>query len=563
VTSMLEQLSHTDPMKENAKLRSRIYKLERIIRALTKAENTSDISFIEKAENILKQSEEKYRKLVDNSIVGVFKLTLEGEMLFANNALIRMLEYASVDAFLNESVTVLFTISGTGEKLLSIIKEQNEVSNFRTEVNTKNGNTIHVSINAQLEDNEISGVVIDITEKVKTEQKLADQNEILRIINDELVKAKEKAEESDKLKSSFLANMSHEIRTPMNAILGFANLLKTKNYTEENKRTYIEIINSKSRQLLQIITDIIDISKIEAGQISIFNKYFQINPMLNELFLSFENIRKQDNKPLRIKFRPGLPDNDDYIFSDKVRIEQILTNYLSNAYKFTDTGTIELGYKVKENELLFYVEDTGIGLTPEDQKIIFDRFSQVDSSHSRSYGGTGLGLAISKGLAERMNGQIYVESQVGKGSVFYLKIPFIKGKSLAPVEKVFDESAYDWSNKTILIAEDEVDNFTFFESLFKATRATILWAKNGVEAVELCRLNTAIDVVLMDVKMPSMDGLEATRQIKRIRNTLPVIVQTAYALSADEENCMKAGCDAYISKPIKIEFLFQLMQKYI
>ena len=213
--------------------------------------------------------------------------------------------------------------------------------------------------------------------------------------------------------------------------------------------------------------------------------------------------------------------------------------------------------------IIFFVRDTGIGMTAEEQKIVFDRFRQADASHSRSYSGTGLGLAISKGLAERMKGQIYVESEFSKGSVFYLELPYIKGVSFAQAEKVFDESSFDWSDKTILIAEDEEDNYTFLEVLLKVTGANILWARNGIEAVEMCRKNAGINLVLMDIKMPHMDGIEATTQIKRSRSTLPVIVQTAYAMSADEENCIKAGCDAYISKPIKIESLFKVIKQYI
>jgi signal transduction histidine kinase/CheY-like chemotaxis protein len=394
-------------------------------------------------------------------------------------------------------------------------------------------------------------------------KKLKEQNEILRIINDELIRSKEKAEESDKLKSSFLANMSHEIRTPMNAILGFANLLKNTNFSDERKLTFIDIINSKSKQLLQIITDIIDISKIEAGQISIFNKSFPLNRMVQELYLSFDNLRKQDNKPVILNYSVGLPDGEDGIFSDKIRIEQILSNFLSNAYKFTDTGNIEIGYRIENASITFFVKDTGIGITPGEQKVIFDRFRQVESSHSRSYSGTGLGLAISKGLAERMNGQIYVESDFGKGSVFYLTLPYFKQPSVTPAEKAFNESVFDWSDKTILIAEDEEDNFTFLEVLLKVTGARIIWAKNGLEAVSLCRKNSDIDLVLMDIKLPVLDGMEATLQIKNIRPTLPVIVQTAYAMAADEEQCLKCGCDAYLSKPIKIEPLFRLIKEYI
>jgi PAS domain S-box-containing protein len=671
-----------------------------------------DITERKKFEDMIRESEKKYRNLVDNSNVAVFTTTSEGRIVFINETGSRILEFPDKDSLLLEDVTRLYAVRSTRDEFLRLLKERHEVSDFRAECMTKLNRSIIISINAKLENNLISGIFIDITDKVRAEQKLidlnrelqeinervsvinaelrksealkkallnnlphmawmkdkegvylsvnesfarsrnqipqevvgktdldlypgkiamkyrkedkevmekrkehffyektgklwfetykapifnetgeviglsgisleitsrkqaeeeirayskklAEQNEILRIINDELVRAKERAEESDKLKSSFLANMSHEIRTPMNAILGFANLLKNKNFSNERKHTFIDIINSKSKQLLQIITDIIDISKIEAGQISIFNKTFSVNAMISELYLSFENIRKQDNKSISLGYSLPFPDGNDFIYSDKIRIEQILTNFLSNAYKFTDSGSVEIGYRIEEPTIILYVKDTGIGIAPEKQKVIFDRFRQVETAHNRTYGGTGLGLAISKGLAEKMGGKIYVESELSKGSVFYLKLPYIKQPSQVLLEKTFDESVFDWSGKTILIAEDEEDNYTFLEVLLKVTGANILWARNGLEAVNLCQKNSNINLVLMDIKMPLMDGLEATQQIKNIRKTLPVIVQTAYAMSADEETCLKYGCDAYVSKPIRIESLFSLIKEHM
>jgi PAS domain S-box-containing protein len=529
-----------------------------------------DITDKNQFENRLKESEEKYRTLVDNSNVAVFTSTPEGKIVFINDAGSHILEYNDKEELLRENTYRFYALKGARDLLLQQLRKRKEVSDFRAEFLTRNARSITVSISAKMENDMISGVFMDISEKVKAEQKLIDLNNELREINEkvnfinvELVRSKEKAEESDKLKSSFLANMSHEIRTPMNAILGFANLLKNKNFSDERKMTFIDIINSKSKQLLQIITDIIDISKIEAGQISIFNKSFPLNRMIQDLYLSFDNLRKQDNKPVTLHYSIGLPDGEDCLFSDKIRIEQILSNFLSNAYKFTNTGTIEVGYRIENAFITFFVKDTGIGIARGEQKVIFDRFRQVESSHSRSYSGTGLGLAISKGLAERMNGQIDVESETGKGSVFYLTLPYVKQPSVGSAEKAFDESSFDWSDKTILIAEDEEANYTFLEVLLKVTGARIMWAKNGLEAVSLCRRHSDINLVLMDIKMPLLDGLEATRQIKNLRTTLPVIVQTAYAMAADEDQCLKCGCDAYMPKPIKSEPLFKLIQEYI
>ena len=415
----------------------------------------------------------------------------------------------------------------------------------------------------------VTGISLDITKRKQIDEelklyskKLSEQNEILRIINDELVRAKEKAVESDRLKSSFLANMSHEIRTPMNAILGFSDLLKSNKFSDERKERFVEIINSKSRQLLQIITDIIDISKIEAGQIKISNKNFSINDLLRDLEISYRSIQKHEKKPIKLIIKLKLTDANSWIYADKLRIDQILNNFLSNAFKFTEKGEIELGYQIKEDKtIVFYVRDTGIGISNDEMKIIFDRFRQVSSSYDRIYGGTGLGLSISRGLAGKLGGSIWVESEVNKGSTFYLRIPYTKGEKSQKLSKK-TSVLYNWENKAILIAEDEDDNYSFLKMLLRPTRAKIVRAVNGLEAVEMGK-DPDINLVLMDIKLPELDGLEATKIIKKNRKTLPIIAQTAYAMSSDEEGCLQAGCDAYIAKPIKIDAFLKLIDQFL
>ena len=415
----------------------------------------------------------------------------------------------------------------------------------------------------------VTGISLDITKRKQIDEelklyskKLSEQNEILRIINDELVRAKEKAVESDRLKSSFLANMSHEIRTPMNAILGFSDLLKSNKFSDERKERFVEIINSKSRQLLQIITDIIDISKIEAGQIKISNKNFSINDLLRDLEISYHSIQKHEKKPIKLIIHLNLTDANSWICADKLRIDQILNNFLSNAFKFTEKGEIELGYQIKEDKtIVFYVRDTGIGISKDEMKIIFDRFRQVSSSYDRIYGGTGLGLSISRGLAGKLGGSIWVESEVNKGSTFYLRIPYTKGEKSQKLTKK-TSVLYNWENKAILIAEDEDDNYSFLKMLLRPTRAKIVRAVNGLEAVEMGK-DPDINLVLMDIKLPELDGLEATKIIKKNRKTLPIIAQTAYAMSSDEEGCLQAGCDAYIAKPIKIDAFLKLIDQFL
>jgi PAS domain S-box-containing protein len=409
----------------------------------------------------------------------------------------------------------------------------------------------------------VTGIALEITKRKANEEeirnyseKLAIQNVKLKLINDELKTAKEKAEESDKLKSAFLANMSHEIRTPMNAILGFATLIRNRVLSDEKRRDYIDLINTNCRQLLHIITDIIDISKIEAGQISIFNKNFLLNKLMNDLYMNYKHQIEVLKKPIEISFKNGLKNEDSAVFTDKVRVEQILTNLLSNALKFTDKGNIDMGYYVdRKRDLIFYVTDTGIGLTIEEQDVIFDRFRQVSSEFNRIYGGTGLGLSICKGLAERLGGRIWVESKLGKGSSFFFSMPYKPGIHMERPPEIDYMNTYRWMDRTILIAEDEETNYNLLESVLAPTQAEILWAKTGLEAIEMCGSNTSIDLVLMDMKMPDLSGFEATKKIKAARSNLPVLAQTAYAMATDEESCLKAGCDDYIAKPLRIDDL--------
>ena len=416
----------------------------------------------------------------------------------------------------------------------------------------------------------LTGISLEISKRKKNEEeirnyseRLAVQNVKLKLINDELKSAKEKAEESDKLKSAFLANMSHEIRTPMNAILGFATLIRNRTLTDEKRKQYIDLINSNCRQLLHIITDIIDISKIEAGQINIFNKNFQLNKILYELYLNYKNQLEVLKKPIELIFSPGMKNDESAIFTDKVRLEQILTNLLSNAFKFTETGSIELGYDIyKKRTIVFFVRDTGIGMNEEEQKIIFDRFRQVSTAYNKLYGGTGLGLSISKGLAEKLGGKIWVESELGKGSTFYFSIPYKPGVNFERPAQIDYQAQYNWAGRTILIAEDEDVNYSLLETILNPTRAELLRARTGLEAIRLCETREQIDAVLMDIKMPDLNGLEATKRIKALRNNIPIIAQTAYAMSTDEENCLHSGCDDYISKPLRIDELLRKIDHY-
>lgn len=387
----------------------------------------------------------------------------------------------------------------------------------------------------------------------------------------ELIKAKEKAEESDRLKSAFLANMSHEIRTPMNGIIGFAQMLAMPRITDEKRNNFVKLINNCSNQLLSIINDIIDVSKIEAGQVKLHNSNFSLNQMLEELFVFFKPA--MDSKNLAFSLTTGLPDQEAEIKADKGKLRQVLNNLLSNAMKFTHEGSIELAYEIqrKGNDqerdyILFRVVDTGVGIPDECLPTIFERFVQVDPSRTRKYGGTGLGLSISRSFVNLMKGEIWVKSVPDKGSVFYFSVPYIseeKKHEIVPSHAPLLSETYIWDKKTILIAEDEDINYQFIEELIAPTGAHIIRAENGIQAVEKANANNAIDIVLMDIKMPEMSGIEATKRIKLTRPDLPIIAQTAYAFSDDRAKALKAGCDDYIAKPIQGDKLLEMVNSML
>ncbi len=396
----------------------------------------------------------------------------------------------------------------------------------------------------------------DITSRIKMER--------------DLIAAKIKAEESDKLKTAFLANMSHEIRTPMNAIIGFAEMLHEEDYTPEEHTKFTNLIGENGRKLLAIIDDIIDIAKIESGQLKISAQRCSANKILFDNYYVLRELKtKLGKEQLEIRTSQNTPDENLQFISDPQRINQVITNLLSNALKYTYSGFIELGYKIANHDarknICFYVKDSGIGIPSAKSEIIFDRFRQVEENHTRITGGAGLGLAISKNIARLMGGDISVESEYGKGSTFSFSIPFKEVKTEGSYEQsspVIRENP-NWAGHEILIAEDEDSNYQLLDVMLRKSRVKVLRAYNGKEAVELIRSGRDFDLVLMDVRMPVMNGYEATAAIKEINPNLPVIAQTAFALSGDREISLSAGCDDYLSKPIKSEELYRIMSKFL
>ena len=384
----------------------------------------------------------------------------------------------------------------------------------------------------------------------------------------ELRKAKKEAEESDKLKSAFLANMSHEVRTPMNGIMGLAHLLANTDVDSETQQEYVNLILSSGNVLIRLLDDIMDVSRIEANQVVASKENFQLNELIKEVhgFFSTE-LEMSGKKVLELCYKVALDDASSSINTDRVKLRQILVNLLSNALKFTDTGRIEFGYQLQQDQsLLFYVSDTGIGISPEKQKCIFERFVQADDSLSRHFGGSGLGLSICKGFVDLLGGKIWVDSSPNKGAKFYFTIPDVNqsGKTVdKPVSLGLKVSDRNWEDKTILIVEDDHINYQLLEVVLKRTGVNLLHAVTGMDAVRFCKEQHKIDLVLMDVQLPEMNGFEAIKLIKQSQPDIPIIVQTANSMNEEKNRADEAGCQGFMTKPISLNKFMSEVDKFM
>lgn len=380
---------------------------------------------------------------------------------------------------------------------------------------------------------------------------------------DELIKAKNKAEESDRLKSAFLANMSHEIRTPMNGIIGFSELLKEPKLSGEEQQEFISHIEASSNRMLNIINDIISISTLESGDIELNEKEFNINEVIDNVFETLKI--KVERKNLEVLIDKGFNDENSTIISDKSKFTVILEKLISNAIKFTDDGSIEIGYKLNNDqnkELEFWVRDTGIGIPLSRQKAIYERFIQADIKDLKAHQGAGLGLTIAKSYVEILGGKIWQESIEDEGSCFYFTIPY-KAAGNTEEKEISDHKKFKSLNSLkVLIAEDDILSQEFISLSIESLTREILIADNGLEAVNVCSSNPDIDLVLMDIKMPVMDGYEATKKIRDFNKDVIIIAQTAYAMPEDIKNAFDAGCNEHIEKPVRTENLIKMLNLY-
>jgi PAS domain S-box-containing protein len=556
---------------------------------------TIDISERIQAELAIANSKLLLEQTFEQSPVAMVLLSMPDAIIrLANQTCIEFLGIEDEPSFVNTSLFDIkpswksYDLAGNEEQLedLPLVKSLQGIKTIATErqIIRKDGSVKYtlassfpiLDANGQI----VAGYLImtDITERKQAEllllekndeiesqnEEYAQLNEELLQTNNELHVSKEKAEESDRLKTAFLQNMSHEIRTPMNAIMGFSGLL-VDNYNNKPKlEKYAEIITQRSNDLLDIINDILDISKIEAGQLPINIEECNLHELFGELTIFFKEHQKKIGKEdikLRIQAFVNPPNN--IILTDKVKLKQIFINLVSNAFKFTNEGKIEGGCKFFNNNLIFYVSDTGVGIPTDKYDSVFERFAQLHNGVNKNIGGTGLGLPIVKGLVHLLGGEIRLESEINVGTTFYFNIPFNKSDT-APNEPLptNESNEYNFTNKTVLLVEDDAYNAEYLKEILIKTGFNIRWTEFGNEAVQLAT-NENIDIVLMDIRLPDINGYEATRQIRLLKPNLKIIAQTAYASSEEKQIALKAGCSDYISKPTDKNLLLAMISKHL
>jgi len=500
----------------------------------------------EKAET----SEKRFKKIIESAPDGVVINSQDGRLIYASPNSYRHFGYSE-----NEIIGHFGDEFTHPEDLQIVIKAFETIfinpllkPKVEYRFRRKDGEYrwIETTFTNLLEDKSINGIVLNFSD-------ITDRKRLF----EELLISKEKVEESDRLKTAFLQNISHEIRTPLTAICGFSGMLNKPNITDEKRDSFVSIIRNSSSQLLSIVTDILTISSLETKQEKTNIQKVEINTIIIELLSVFK--LQANNQNISIYSKKELTDEQSIIYTDKTKIVQILSNLISNALKFTHKGSIEFGYNLIDTELRFFVKDNGIGIKHELHGKIFERFRQADLSTSKNYGGTGLGLSISKGFVELLGGKIWVISEEEKGSTFYFTIPY---NPVNEINKTITLAKNTETNRTVLIAEDEEYNFLFIEELLSDLNLNLIHATNGQIAVDICKSNLKIDLILMDIKMPEMDGHEAAKRIKEFRPELPIIAQSAYAL--EHERAKYEGVfDNYITKPLNEKDLKQKVLKYI
>ncbi len=535
-----------------------------LINFLNKCLDNFEVAFIGSSMKILsknlqnKQQEKRsglkqFKNLFDNLFMPIMIINSLHKIIQHNKAAEKAFPFLFYGKASNLNGTIRFDENESlHTKIDKFQISDNKHASFETKVLYNNSKEYYlVSLQKMGSSNDVVALFINLTKWKQLENNLRT--------------AKQKAEDSNQLKTAFLANMSHEIRTPMNAIVGFTELLHMSNPSKREKDEYLCLIKNSSNDLLNIIEDVIDVAKIESKQLKIHLKNIKLADLVNDLKKIYEEVLYKNDKS-DVKMSIYIPDGEEnlQIQSDSKRLRQVFTNLINNAIKFTDRGQIEIGYKLSENKnIYFFVKDSGIGIPYKMQDSVFERFVQVEESIEKNTSGTGLGLTISKNIVKLMGGNIFVASTPQKGTIFYFHLPYILGvkESEAPIEHKKSANMYSFNNCSLLVAEDDDTNYFYLRESLKRTGLEISRAKTGLEAINHVENTNKIDLILMDIKMPEVSGIEAARYISYIRPDIPIIAQTAFAMDTDKQTCLDAGCSDYISKPIKLDTLLKTIQK--
>ncbi|MCF8392035.1 MAG: response regulator [Bacteroidales bacterium] len=506
-------------------------------------------------QRVFEESIVLYKMIFENNLDGIAILDLDNKYITSNDAHAKIIGYSTDEILANNPSLFL------GDKLFSeIYKVFDYQKVFEGEILAKSKSDSEIILDYVLfpvySDNIQLGtveIIRDISFRKNAEK--------------QIISAMRKAEMADQLKTAFLSNMSHEIRTPMNSIIGFSSLLENPSISLEKRLKYTSFINKNGKSLLHIIDDILDIAKIESNQLRIKKSNGSLRELMNTVFITLTKMKeKDDDKNVELK-NTFCECEDVKLYTDFHRLEQILLNLAYNGLKFTEQGFVELGYRINdaEKEILFYCKDTGIGIPEEKQEYIFERFKKIEESKSKIYTGAGLGLAISSQLVSLLGGKIWVESKENVGTTFYFTIPFIQieDSKEKTSETISESGKYNWKNKKILIAEDNLFCYELLKEILSETNAEIFQAEDGKQAVNIIAETNNIDLVLMDIQLPGLNGLETTKLILEINPKIPIIIQSAYATLEDRNTALSAGCKEFLAKPLSRDLLFKSLKKYL
>jgi PAS domain S-box-containing protein len=504
----------------------------------------------------LHQSEKFFRILVQSADDGISFYDSDWNLDFANAAFYKMI--GVTEAEYNKRNTADFVHNDDIDYQSRRVKALKENGFFESELKLKHSdghflNLSTKSVVVKSDNGEVLGSLTISRDITKMKQ-----------AHDDLLKANAEAEASNRLKASFLANISHEIRTPLNSVVGFSNLLLSDDITKEVREEYIEHINYNSEKLLQIIGDIIDLSRLESSQIEIRYEETSLNSLIDDIMDDTRKIIKRTEKPIILNVRNDFRESGDLIFTDRVWLKRVLNHLMDNAVKFTLDGSIEFICTLEYEQIVFRIKDTGIGINKENLGRIFEEFRQEIDGHHRPFEGLGVGLTLAKEVVERMGGKITVQSEKGIGSVFCFTLPYRPaGSTKLKVQENMLTVTTDWSSKKCLLVDDNKDVLIYLRRILADTKITMFTARSGYEAIQLVRHTPDIDLVLLDMQMPEMNGIEVTRELRKLRQNLPIIAQTAFIFEDDKDIIIEAGCDACLIKPIRREHLLSTMSGFL